>query len=197
MGFGYYDYYTTPVMHYVNYPLIMGIAAIIAAVLGTVVYFMFLKEKNENKVHGFKKTMYNLLTFNRFYAENIIKFVYVISAFVVTVTGIVMIILGSFVAGIVMLVIVNITLRVSFELLIMFIMLCKKTVSVDRRLSRIEDFYVENYGEDWGGEEFSDSNDENADEEEYSCSGCDVADELEDFHITPYEENSQSEEQTE
>ena len=68
----------------------------------------------------------------------------------VTVVGLVQIVIGSFIAGIVTLVLGNVVLRISFELLLMFIMLCKKTVSVDRRLSKIEAFYDDQYGEDWG-----------------------------------------------
>ena len=185
MGFSYYDYYTTPIISYVNYGLIMAISAVAAVILGVVLYFVFLRKRNEGRFSGFRKTMYNLLTFNRFYAENIIKFLYVLGACVATIFGIVMIVLGSFVAGIVMLVVVNIILRVFTELIMMFIILCRKTVSVDRRLSRIEDFYVENYGDDWGDAAGEDEADEDGCG---SCGGCDIADELSDFKIRTYKE---------
>ena len=189
MGFAYYDYYTTPIMSYVNYGLIMAIALVAATIIGLVVYFAFLKKSNEGRFTGFRKTMYNLLAFNRFYAENIIKFLYVIGACIVTVAGIVMIVLGSFLSGILMLVIVNIVLRISVELVLMFIMMCKKTVSMDRRLSKIENFYMENYGEDWGSEDGGFAEDEEYAEDDCGlCGGCDIAEELNDFTIRPYEE---------
>lgn len=193
MGFSYYDYYTTPVMRYVNYPLVLAISVIVAVILGLVVYFVFLKKSNEGRFHGFRKAMYNLLAFNRFYAENIIKFLYVIGACIVTITGIVMIVLGSFIAGILMLVAANIALRIAVELLLMFIMMCKKTVSMDRRLSKIENFYMENYGDDWGGEDGGFAEEEYEDDEDGcgSCGGCDIADELSDFTIRPYEESAE------
>ena len=152
MNYGYYNYYTTPIFHYVNMPYLLAAAVIIALVLGIVLFFTFLKKNNEGKYSGIKGKFYNAMTFNRFYAENIIKFVYVLSACVITVVGLVQIVIGSFIAGIVALVFGNVILRVSFELLLMFIMLCKKTVSVDRRLSKIEAFYDDQYGEDWGGD---------------------------------------------
>lgn len=150
MNYGYYNYYTTPIFHYVNTPYLLAAAVIIALVLGIVLFFTFLKKNNEGKYSGVKGKFYNAMTFNRFYAENIIKFIYVILACVLTMVGLVQIVIGSFIAGIVTLVLGNVILRISIELLLMFIILCKKTVSMDRRLSKIEAFYEDQYGEDWG-----------------------------------------------
>ena len=47
--------------------------------------------------------------------------------------------------GICQLILLNVVLRIVFELLMMFIMLCRKTVSVDRRLSQIEKYYDDSY----------------------------------------------------
>ena len=188
MGFSYYDYYTTPIISYVNYGIIMAIAVLAAVILGLVMFFVFLRKSNEGRFAGFRKTMYNLLTFNRFYAEDIIKFIYVIAACIATVAGIVMIILGSFVIGIIMLVAVNIILRISAELVMMFIILCKKTVSVDRRLASIENFYSENYGEDWGAAGIDEESEEDGCG---SCGGCDIAEELSEFKINAYEEKEE------
>ncbi|MBR5230567.1 MAG: hypothetical protein IKW01_06865 [Firmicutes bacterium] len=173
MGFAYYDYYTTPIISYVNYPLILAISVIAAVVLGIVIYFAFLRKSNEGRFGGFKKTVYNLLTFNRFYAENIIKFAYVITACIATVTGIVLIVLGSFIAGIVILIVANILLRIFTELVMMFIILCRKTVSVDKRLAAIENFYSENYGDDWGAEPEAEPAADDCDFDREGCCGCD------------------------
>ena len=173
MNYGYYNYYATPIFHYVNMPYLLATAVIIALVLGIVLFFTFLKKNNEGKYSGIKGKFYNAMTFNRFYAENIIKFVYVLSACVVTVVGLVQLVIGSFIAGIVTLVLGNVVLRISFELLLMFIMLCKKTVSVDRRLSKIEAFYDDQYGEDWGCDGCCD---DCADSDE-CCDDCADADE--------------------
>ncbi len=175
MGYQYFDYYTQPMISYVNYSVILTIAALVAIVLGIVLFCTFLKPSHEGKYTGFKGKLYNMLAFNRFYAENIIKFVYIIAACVVTVIGIILIVLGSFIAGIIMIVITNIVLRVSVELILMFIILCRKTASMDRRLSKIENFYSENYDDEWECE-FSETCEEDmqpeCEFEEQGCSAC-------------------------
>ena len=150
MNYGYYNYYTDPLMNYTNFFAVTAVAALLAVILGIVLFCTFLRKNNEGKFSGFKGKLYNALNFNRFYAENIIKFLYVIAACVVTVVGIVCIVMGSFIAGVCAIVIGNVALRISMELLLMFVILCKKTVSMDRRLSKIEAFYEDRCGEDRG-----------------------------------------------
>ncbi|MGN1414637.1 MAG: hypothetical protein ACI4WY_10390 [Anaerovoracaceae bacterium] len=138
-------YYQTPIMNYVNHGAILGIAAVLSALLGIVLFFTFFRKKNEGKYTGVKGKLYHLMNFNRFYAEEILRFLYIVATCCVTVCGIVSIILGSFLMGICQLVVLNIVLRIVFELLMMFIMLCRKTVSMDRRLSQIEKYYDDGY----------------------------------------------------
>lgn len=149
---GYYYNYSTPVMSYVNSALVTGIAAVVAAVIGIVLYCTFFSRKNEDRFSGVKGKLYNLMTFNRFYAEDILKFLYIVITCVVTAAGIVSIVMGSFVMGILLLVAANVALRLSFELVMMFIMLCRKTVAMDRKLGRIADYYDDGYGEFGGGD---------------------------------------------
>ncbi len=150
MSYGYYNYYNSPLMNYANIFVVLGVAVVLAVILGIVLFFTFLKKNNEGRFSGVKGKIYNALTFNRFYAENIIKFLYVVAACVITVVGIVYIVLGTFISGICIIFIGNVVLRISMELILMFIILCRKTVSIDRRLSKIEAFYDDQYGEDWG-----------------------------------------------
>lgn len=196
MFYDYYDYYTTPVMSFVNHGLILLISALIAVIAGIVLCITFLNKRNEGRYEGFMGKIYTALTFNRFYAENIIKFVYIIAACAVTVIGIVLLVMGSFVTGIIMLVGVNLAMRVSVELILMFIILCKKTVSMDRRLEKIENFYVENYGDDWGaGEESGCSCGDEDYDDEGSCGGdcgsCGVSEELANFHLNLDDEDTE------
>lgn len=149
---GYYYSYGTPMMNYVNSALVTGIAAIAAALLGVVLYYTFFKKSNEGRFYGFKEKLYNLMTFNRFYAEDLLKFLYIILTCAVTAAGIAQIVLGSFLAGVTILVAANLAMRLSFELVMMFIMLCRKTVSMDRKLGRIAEYYDDGYGEFGGGE---------------------------------------------
>jgi len=184
-------YYSTPIITYVNYTIVLGIAAALAAVLGVILFFTFFRKKNEDRFTGMKGRIYDFMNLHRFYAEDILRFVYIVATCVVTVIGIVTIILGSFIMGIVELVVINLVLRVGFELVMMFILLCRKTVSMDRKLSRItdycdagsEEFCIGDCGscsEDCEGMEFFDGFDEfdeEADDEEalsVNCSGyCD------------------------
>ena len=169
MNYEYYNYYNSPLLNYTNVFAVLGVAVVLAAILGVVLFFTFLKKNNEGKFSGLKGKIYNALTFNRFYAENIIKFLYVVAACVMTVVGIVYIVLGTFISGICIVLIGNVVLRISVELILMFIILCRKTVSMDRRLSKIEAFYEDQYGEDWG--DCSGCCDDCADADE-CCTGC-------------------------
>ena len=148
---GYYYGYSTPMMNYLDYGLVTAIVAVVAALIGVILYFTLFSKKNEDRFTGFKGKLYNLMTFNRFYAEDILKFLYVIATCMVTACGIAIIVMGSFLSGITLLVLANIALRVVFELLMMFIMLCRKTVAMDRKLGRIADYYDDGYGEFGGG----------------------------------------------
>ncbi len=148
---GYYYSYSTPMMNYLNSGLVIGITATVAAAIGVILYYTLFSKRNEDRFIGFKGKLYNLMTFNRFYAEDILKFLYIIFTCALTAAGIAAIVLGAFLSGITVLVAGNIGLRLVFELLMMFIMLCRKTVSMDRKLSRIANYYDDSYGE-FGGE---------------------------------------------
>ena len=138
-------YYNTPIMSYVNYALILGIAVFAAIILGVVLFFTFFNRKHEGKYKGWKERFYNFMNFNRFYAEEILRFLYIVGTCLVTIVGIVTIILGAFMTGILELVVANIALRIIFELLMMFIILCRKTVSVDKKMDRITAFYEDDF----------------------------------------------------
>ena len=161
-------YYGTPMMHYVNHALILGIAVFVALVFGVVLFFTFFRKKNEGKYTGFRRKLYHFMNFNRFYAEDILRFVYIVSTCVVTIVGIVTIVLGSFLVGAMELIVINLILRVCFELLMMFIILCRKTVSMDRKLDRIANYY-DGYEANWSDNCRTDADCDEAD----SVVGCD------------------------
>ena len=173
-------YYGTPMLNYVNDVLVLGIAAVAAAVLGVVLFFTFFRKKNEGKFTGWKGKLYHFMNFNRFYAEDILRFVYIVAACVATVVGIVTIILGSFLVGITELIGLNLLLRIGFELIMMFIILCRKTVSMDRKLDRISKYYDDGYEADcmtqdtpseWD-EEASGADCASCDPDTADCAGC-------------------------
>jgi hypothetical protein len=122
------------------------VAIIAAIIVGCVLYVLFVRGDRNEKLTGNKAKFYNFLNFNKFYAEEIFKFFYIVSAAIFTFVGIVMLFV-NFASGIILLVIGNIALRVSYELLMMFIILCRRTASVDKRLERILEFYADDFDE--------------------------------------------------
>lgn len=174
-------FYDEPLFNYVNVFYIVAIVGAVAAILGVVVYFTFLNSRNEGKFRGFKGKIYNCLSFNRFYSERLIKFLYVVLAFLLTGIGIAQIVLGSFIAGVMVIILGNIALRLACELLIMLVIMCRKTVSIDKNLSVIKNFYEDNdMGEDWS-DGLDDAGEQCADEQcsyeadcEGGCTECEV-----------------------
>ncbi len=169
----YYNYdfnYGSP-STFIGYGAGMVIAIITAIILATVLYFTFLSKKNEGKFTGAKEKLYNFLTFNRFYLEEILKFLYVVVATVLTVVGIALILMGRGLVGILVATVGNVMVRITYELLMMFIVLCKKAVSIERKLNKISDFYGDDFGEDFEEKPF-DIDDEPGDNVAGGCETC-------------------------
>ncbi len=134
---------------------------IAAIVIGIILNFTFLKKSNEGKFKGFWGRVYDLLSMNRFHTEDITKLLGVITFLVITFLGIYMICTGSIGAGILTLIFGNLIARVCYELIMMFAILTRKAVSMDRRLAGIEKFYSDDM-EDWDKSEEADAEDEEA-----------------------------------
>lgn len=145
-GYGIYDdIYST--MAYSYRPIVYAVVAVIAVILGVVLFFTMLRKKNEKKYTGVKAKIYHFLNVNKFYTEDIIRLLYVVTVCVLTLLGLTQIVLGSFVSGILILVAGNVAARVAYECLLMFFILVRKTVTIDRKLSRIEKFYGDDFDE--------------------------------------------------
>ncbi len=170
-----------PYYYYYDLFAAMPIAILVAVILGVVLYFTFLKKENEGKFTGWKNVVYDFFNFNKFYTEEIMKFVYVMLTAAFVVIGVFMLFI-DFATGLILLVLGNVALRVSYELIMMFVILCRKTVSIDRKLDKVVAFYGDDFDEgDCGGECGScDAECEDREEEviEFSCggdcSGCSV-----------------------
>ena len=123
------------------------VAILLAVVLSIVLYFTFLSKKYEGKYKGAKGKIYNFLSFNKFYTEDIMKLLYVVSVAVLVVAGFAMMFTHNFISGLLVLVLGNVALRISYELIMMFIIMCRKTVSIDRKMDKITEFYSDDFGE--------------------------------------------------
>ena len=154
--------------YYFNYAGTLLIVAAIAVIAAVVFYCTFLRKDKEGKYTGWKNTVYNFFNFNRFYTEEIIKLVYVISTVVLCAAGLYTLFF-SFSTGIIIIVLGNVAARISYELIMMFVILCRKSASIDRKLDRVVEFY----GDDFNG----------ADEpyEDSVCAGCESEEETEEF----------------
>lgn len=143
---GYYGYYDTIGGYSSVYaPIVYAVVAILAVILGIVLFFTMLRTKNENKYSGFKAKLYHFLNVNKFYTEDIVRLLYVITVCVLTLVGLAQIVMGSFLTGILFVVVGNVAARVSYECLLMFFVLVRKTVAIDKRLSNIESFYSDDF----------------------------------------------------
>ena len=170
---------------YTTSALICLIVGVLAVILGVVLFFTVLQRKNEGKFTGTKGKLYNFLNVNKFYTEDIIRLFYVITVCVVTLVGLTKIVLGGFFSGLFLIVLGNIIARVSYECLLMFFVLVRKTVAIDKKLAGIEKFYGDDFADGCCGadaddacfgDEADDINDacfgDCAQDEESTCSGC-------------------------
>lgn len=158
-----YSSYSYVYNGYVQARTILIVALLVAVILAVVLYFTFLSKKNEGKFTGIKGKIYNFLCFNKFYVEDILKLLYLIVAVIITVLGIAAL-FDTFFGGLAIIVIGNVALRIAYELLMMFIILCRKTVSMDRKLDKIVRFYSDDFDDGSCGTE---------DEQCYGgCEGC-------------------------
>ncbi len=177
-----YSYY-----YYYDILQTMPIAVLVAVILGIVMYVTFLKKENEDKYTGWKKLVYDFFNFNKFYTEDIMKLIYILLTAVFVVVGVMMLFVEP-ATGFILLTLGNVALRVSYELIMMFVILCRKTVSIDKKLDKVVAFYGDDFDEgDCGGdcgscgEECDDRIEDEEDEEDViefscggNCSGCSV-----------------------
>lgn len=176
-----YPYSQSYSIYYGGQVTFLVVAVLAAIILGVVLYFTFLSKKNEGKYKGVTEKIYNFFSFNKFYTEEIMKLLYIVMAAVLVVVGVVMLFTYSLVGGLLILVLGNILLRICYELIMMFIILCRKTVSVDKKLDKITDFYSDDFGyEDFSSVEADDSQTcDNCDNCEETCGGCETGDSCE------------------
>lgn len=133
-----------------NYPMGYGksgfftamiVALILAVIVSVVWYFVFMARKNEGKHKGFLGKVYNFLNFNRFYIEDIIRFLNVLTIMVCLFAGIILLCYERIALGLCIIIVGNLMTRIIYELIMMYVIKVRKTVSIDRRLSKIEEAY--------------------------------------------------------
>ncbi len=112
----------------------IGVCFLVAIIGGILLYFLFLTPKNDKKFTGFMGWLYDFLAFKKLLVEAILKVIYLISACFITLLGIVSL-FDSFVLGIAIIVLWNIILRISYEFLLVLIIICKNTSEINKKIS--------------------------------------------------------------
>lgn len=110
------------------------ISAVVAIIGGIVLYFTFLSKKNEGKFTGFLGWMYDFLTFKKMVIENILKIVYLIVASFITLSSLAFI-SSSFVTFLLYLVLGNLIARISYEIFLVILVICKNTTEINKKLN--------------------------------------------------------------
>ena len=112
----------------------MIIAAVLAVVGGLVLYFTFLRRKNDEKFKGFLGWLYDFLTFKKMFIENLLKVTYLILALFVTLFSFGT---GSFLSFIVTLLLGNLAVRVTYEFSLILLVICRNTTDISKKLTNV------------------------------------------------------------
>ena len=115
-----------------------GIISLVVAIIGGfVLYFSYLSKANEGKFEGFKKWMYDFLSFKKMVIENILRVAYVILAIFITLSSFAFI-SDSFLYFILYLVVGNLVLRIMFEFSLITLIICRNTTEINSKMNKHE-----------------------------------------------------------
>ena len=91
--------------------------------------------RGEGKYTGFLGWMYDFLTFKKLTIENVLKILYLICAIFITLSSFSMI-SASFLAFLLYLVVGNLVARVSYELILVKLIICRNTTEINKKLDK-------------------------------------------------------------
>lgn len=111
------------------------VAAVVAVVLGIVLYFTFLRKKNDGKFKGFLGWMYDFLNFKKLTFEAILKVTYLILALFITLSSF-SVITSSFSAFLLILILGNVGLRIMYEFSLIMFLICRNTTEINSKLNK-------------------------------------------------------------
>ena len=109
------------------------ISAVLALVGGIVLYFTFLRRKNDGKFKGFLGWMYDFLTFKKMFIENLLKVTYLILAIFVTLSSFGT---GSFLGFIATLVLGNLAVRIIYEFSLVLLGIYENTTQINNNTKK-------------------------------------------------------------
>lgn len=138
MGYG---YYSNPANSLISAPSsssssTAALVALVCAIVGSILIFaLFLKKDNEKNLNQYTKPIYNFLQFNRLCIESILKFIYLFLAIFITVASFGLI-SSSFFGFLVTLVVGNLLLRVTFELIMITILIHRNVRDINEKMKK-------------------------------------------------------------
>jgi len=119
----------------------LGISAALAIVGGIVLYFTFLRKSNDQKFKGFLGWMYDFLQFKKLFIEDFLKVIYICATIFVILFSFAAI--GTnFVSFLVTLILGPLVLRVTFELILMTIMICRNTTVIANKTTDLAKHFI-------------------------------------------------------
>ncbi len=118
-----------------------GVSIAVAVIGGLVLYFTYLRKSNDQKFKGFLGWMYDFLTFKKMFLEDFLKVLYLILAIGLTLFSFTaisqsfLLFLGILIGG-------NLSLRVTFELLLVALLICRNTTNISNKLTNLEAHFI-------------------------------------------------------
>ena len=109
------------------------ISFIVAVVGGIVLYFTFLRKKNDGKFTGFLGWVYDFLSFKKMMVEDILRVCYLISAILITLLSFVA---GNLLSCLMVLILGNIAIRMTYELTLVILIICRNTTSINSMMKK-------------------------------------------------------------
>ena len=126
-----YGYYHGP------NPMVTVILFLIALVGGVCAYLMFVKSDEEPKDSRLLK-LKEFLSFKKMIIEELLKATYVIFALFVTLYSFQIMFGTSFITGLMMLILLNILLRISYEASLIVLLIWRNTSDINKKLGKSE-----------------------------------------------------------
>ena len=108
------------------------ISAVIALIGGIVLYFTFLKPKNEGRFKGFLGWMYDFLTFRKMMLEAILRICYLILVIFVTLAGFAA---GTLIVCLLTILLGNLAIRLVYEFALIMLVICRNTSDISKKLN--------------------------------------------------------------
>lgn len=136
----YNDYYDYPVT--TNQVPFIIIAAILAIAASVLTFIYILPESKRPKLNGFFKKIADIFNFKSLLIEKIIKFTYVLVTLFTILYGFFMLFMQTFgqslaLAGILVMILGPIAIRLAYEMTMMFIILLKNVIEINNKTPEI------------------------------------------------------------